>query len=160
MSNNLIDGIFIPGSNAFVMKYFAYADDVTLMLSGTFSVSKAFDLLLEYEMASGLKSNFKKSKGFFCCKDRALTFNLDVLKQLKWRSDFIDILNIPFGSKQEISRVFSAKISSVKNEVLRLKKINSTFDAKSVTVKMKILPLLSFFSRVYLFPNSMISKLS
>ena len=35
MSNNLIDGIFIPGSNAFVMKYFAYADDVTLMLSGT-----------------------------------------------------------------------------------------------------------------------------
>ena len=130
------------------------------MLSGTFSVSKAFDLLLEYEMASGLKINFKKSKGFFCCKDRAPTFNFDVLKQLKWRSDFIDILNIRFGSKQEISRVFSAKISSVKNEVLRLKKINSTFDAKSVIVKMKILPLLSFFSRVYLFPNSMISKLN
>ena len=52
---------------------------------------------------------------------------------------------------------FSAKISFVKNEVLRL---NSTFDAKSVIVKMKILPLLSFFSRVYLFPNSMISKLN
>ena len=86
-------------------------------------------------MASGLKINFKKSKGFFCCKDRAPTFNFDVLKQLKWRSDFIDILNIPFGSKQEISRVFSAKISSVKNEVLRLKKINSTFDAKSVILK-------------------------
>ena len=66
MSNNLIDGISIPGSNAFAMKYFAYADDVTLMLLGTFSVSKAFDLLLEYEMASGLKIDSKKSKGFFC----------------------------------------------------------------------------------------------
>ena len=65
MSNNLIDGIFIPGSNVFVTKYFAYADDVTLMLSGTFSVSKAFDLLLEYEMTSGLKINFKKIKSFF-----------------------------------------------------------------------------------------------
>ena len=63
-----------------------------------------------------------------------------MLKQLKWRSDFIDILNIPFASKQEISSVFSAKINSVKNKVLRLKKIHSTFDAKSVIVKMKILP--------------------
>ena len=60
-------------------------------------------------MASGLKINFKKSKVFFCCKDRAPTFNFYVLKQLKWRSDFIDILNIPFGSKQEISRVFFGK---------------------------------------------------
>ena len=53
-------------------------------------------------------------------QDRTPTFNSDVLK---WRSDFIDILNIQFGSKQEISRDFSAKISSVKNEVLRLKKV-------------------------------------
>ena len=109
MSNNLIDGVFIPGSNAFVMKYFAYADDVTLMLLETYSVSKAFDLLLEYEMASGLKINFKKSKVFFCCKDRTPTFTSDVLKQFKWRSDFNYILNIPIGSKQEISRVFFGK---------------------------------------------------
>ena len=65
MSNNLSDGVFFPRSNAFAMKYFAYADDVTLMLSGAYSVSKAFDLLLEYEMATGLKINFKKSKVFF-----------------------------------------------------------------------------------------------
>ena len=72
MSNNFIDGIFIPGSNAFVMKYFAYTDDVILMLPGTFSVSKAFDLLVEYEMASDLKINFKKSKVFFAAKTEHL----------------------------------------------------------------------------------------
>ena len=83
-----------------------------------------------------------------------------MLKQLKWRSNFIDILNIPFCFKQEISRVFLAKINFVKNEILRLKKMQSTFNAKSVIVKMKILPLLSFFSQVYLFPNSMIFKLN
>ena len=153
ISNYLIDGIFIPASNAFAMKYFAYADDVTSMSLEIFSVSKAFDLLLKYEMASGLKINFKKSKGFFCCKDQTPTFNSDVLKQLKWRSDFIDILNIPFGSKQEISRVFSAKISSVKNEVYCQPQEHSTFDAKSVIVKIKILPLLSSFSQVYIFPK-------
>ena len=58
MSNSLIDNVFIPGLNAFTMKYFAFADDVTLMLSGTYSVSKAFDLLLEYEMATDLRINF------------------------------------------------------------------------------------------------------
>ena len=72
MSNNLIDGIFIPGSNAYATKYFAYADDITLMLWGTFSVSKAFDLLLEYEMASDLKINFRKSKGLFAVKTEHL----------------------------------------------------------------------------------------
>ena len=59
MSNNLIDGVFTSRSNAFAMKYFAYADDVTLMLLGTFSISKAFDLLLKYEMAAGLKISLK-----------------------------------------------------------------------------------------------------
>ena len=101
-------------------------------------------------MAASFKINFRKSKIF-----SPQTFTADVLKQFEWRSEFINILNIPFGSKQEIS---SVKISSVKNILLRLKKIHSTFDAKSVTVKMKIMPLLSFVSPVHLFPNSMIYK--
>ena len=54
MLKNLIGDDCIPGSNAFVIKYFAYADDVTLMLLEIYSVSKVFDLSLEYEMAPGL----------------------------------------------------------------------------------------------------------
>ena len=76
MLNNLIDSVFIPGSNVFAMKYFAYADNVTLLLSGTYLVSKAFDLLLKYEMATGLKINIKKSKGFFSGKTEHLLFIL------------------------------------------------------------------------------------
>ena len=72
MSNNLIDGAFILESNAFAIKYFVYADDVTSMLLGTYSVSKAFDQLYEYEMATGLKINFKKSKDFFAAKTEHL----------------------------------------------------------------------------------------
>ena len=75
------------------------------MLSGTYSISKAFDLLLEYEMATGLKNNFKKSKDFFCCKSRTSTFTSDVLKQFKWRSDFIDILNIPVEQPERVLEI-------------------------------------------------------
>ena len=70
MSNTLVDGVFISGSNAFAMKYFAYADNVTLMLSETHLVSKAFDLLLEYEMTTGLRISFKKSKFCFAAKTK------------------------------------------------------------------------------------------
>ena len=72
MSNNRIDDVFIMESNAFAIKYFAYADDDILMLLGIYSILKAFDLLLEYEMATGLKINFKKSEGVFCCKTEHL----------------------------------------------------------------------------------------
>ena len=68
MSNNLIYGVFIPGSNAFAMKFFVYTDVVTSMLFGLCSVLKAFDLFLEYEMATDLTINFKQSKSFFAAK--------------------------------------------------------------------------------------------
>ena len=81
-----------------------------------------------------------------------------MLKQFKLRSDFIDLI-IQFGLKQEISRIFSAKISSVRNEVSCLKKIHSTFDAKSVIVKTKIMPLF-FFYELHLFSISKIFTLN
>ena len=56
-------------------------------------------------MATGVRINFKKPKVFFAAKIEYLSSS-DALKQFKWRSDFIDILNIPFGSKQEIFTVF------------------------------------------------------
>ena len=114
MSNRLIDGVFTLGSNAFTMKYFAYSDDVTLMMLGTYLVSKALARLLEYEMATGLKISLKKSKGFFCCKDRTPTFNSDELKQLKWRSDFIDNLNIHLVQNKKFLEFFRQKLIPLK----------------------------------------------
>ena len=80
MSKNLIDGIFIPGSNAFAMKYFACADDLTLLLLGTYSASQAFNLLLEYKTATGVTINFKKSIGFcFAAKTEHLLLILKLI---------------------------------------------------------------------------------
>ena len=45
MRHDFIDGVFLPGSKGFNVKYFAYADDVTLTLLGTYSISRAFELL-------------------------------------------------------------------------------------------------------------------
>ena len=59
MRNDFIHGVFLPGSRDFNMKYFAYADDVTLTLSETYFISRVFKLLENFEKATGLKPNCK-----------------------------------------------------------------------------------------------------
>ena len=53
MRHDFIHGVFLPGFKGFNLKYVAYADDVSLALSGTYSISRAFELL----------NNFGKAKG-------------------------------------------------------------------------------------------------
>ena len=66
--HDFIDGVFLPGSKGFNMKYFAYADNVTLTLSGTYSISSAFKLLDNFGKETSLKLNYKKLNGLVCCK--------------------------------------------------------------------------------------------
>ena len=157
MRHDFIDGVFLPGSKGFNMKYFAYADDVTLTLLGTYSISRAFELLDNFGKATGLKLNYKKLNGLVCCKGGP---PICCDSNVKWKSDFIEVLNLPFGSKREISRIFSQKICQVKTEIFRVKKARTTYDAKAVIIKMKIMPILSFLVRVYCFPSSMINRLN
>ena len=68
MRHDFIDSVFLPGSKGFIMKYFAYADKITLTLSGTYSLSRAFELQDNFGKTMGLKLNYKKLKGLVCCK--------------------------------------------------------------------------------------------
>ena len=64
---------------------------------------------------AGLKISLKSQKFFFfCCKDRTPTFNSDVLKQYKWRSDVIDIFyTYRLVQNKKFLELFLSKISSV-----------------------------------------------
>ena len=53
---------FFPDSKGFIMKYFAYANDITLTLSKTYSISRALELLNNFGKPTGLKLNYKKTK--------------------------------------------------------------------------------------------------
>ena len=157
MRHDFIDGVFLPGSKGFNMKYFACAADVTFTLSGTYSISSAFELLDNFGKATGLKLNYKKLNGLVCCKGVP---PICCDGNVKRKSDFIEVLNLPFGSKREISRIVSRKICQVKTEIFCLKKAKTTYDAKAVIIKMKIMPILSFLARVYCFTSSMINRLN
>ena len=126
-----------------------------MTLSGTYFISRAFELLDNFGKATGLKLKYKKLNGLVCCKGGP---PICCDSNVKWKSDFIEVLNLPFGYKNEISRIFSRKISQVKTDIFRLKKARTTYDAKAVIIKMKIMPILSFLARVYCFPSSMIYR--
>jgi len=70
------------------------------------------------------------------------------------------VLNISFGSQHEIQRLLSAKLQCIKSEIIYLKKFRTTYDAKSIIIRMKMLPMLTFVSRIYRFSNSLTRKLN
>ena len=61
LKNNKIHGIKIPNSEK-ESKYFAHADDTTLTVSDSSSISEAFKILDIYSEASGAKINRQKSE--------------------------------------------------------------------------------------------------
>jgi len=79
-------------------------------------------------------------------------FNMD-----SWYSWYI---NVPFGSHRKIQQTFSKKLCIIKTELFKFRKRKTTFDAKSIIVKIKIMPLLAFISSVYCFPNLSTAKLN
>ena len=85
------------------MKYFAYVDDVTLTFSGTYSNSRAFKLLDNFGKATRLKLNYKKLNGLVCCKGGP---SICCDSNVKWKSDFIEVLNLPFGLKEKFLEYF------------------------------------------------------
>jgi len=122
------------------------------------SIFQALQVLSEFGRATGLHQNPQKLKGLICSRSSP-----DVTHEypyINWSYDFIEVLNIPFGSQHEIQRLFSAKLQCIKSEIIRLKKFRTTYDAKSIIIRMKILPMLTFVSRIYCFPNSLIRKLN
>ena len=60
-----IEGICLPGSKRTIIKYFAYADDVTFIMTDVRSVNRMLHLFKEYESATGIALNMEKLNGLF-----------------------------------------------------------------------------------------------
>ena len=114
---NFINGVFLTNSRGFIIKYFTYADDVILTLSRASFTSLAFKLYTvcrEFSKSDRFKTESQKmnpAKGGppVCCDSN-----------VKWKSDFTEVLNLPFDSIREISGIFFRKIYLVKTKVFRL----------------------------------------
>ena len=84
-----------------------------MTLLGTYSISRAFELLDNFGKATGLKLNYKKLNGLVCCKGGP---PICCDSNVKWKSDFIKALNLPFGSKREILEYFLEKFAKLKQK--------------------------------------------
>ena len=79
---------------------------------------------------------------------------------INWSCNCIYVLKIPFGNCGSVKQVFKEKIDITQQEASRLSKLESTYDAKTMIIKMKFKPILMFLSKVYCFPYSLSAKLN
>ena len=64
-----IDGVCIPGSKKTILKYVAYADDITFTLSNVHAITRMLHGFEEYERATGLSLNMRKLNGLIVKKN-------------------------------------------------------------------------------------------
>ena len=65
-----IEGINIPGESSVIeTKISMFADDTQLLNKNEKSVEKSFKILHIYELTSGARINFDKTKGLLCQRD-------------------------------------------------------------------------------------------
>ena len=59
-----------------------------------------------------------------------------------------------------MKQLFNEKTDTIQQEVTHLSKIKTTYDAKTMIIKMKLMPMLMYLSKVYCFPHSLSAKLN
>ncbi|CAK8694904.1 unnamed protein product [Clavelina lepadiformis] len=121
-------------------KCVAYADDTTFTLKDAYSAEKTFKLLDDFSEASGLKINISKSKGLTPeIKPNTTT----QLPPIQWTNSQLQLLGTAIGT-YDPTISWSRPLENLKKEATRLKKVHSTFDAKCILVRSKLLPLISY----------------
>jgi hypothetical protein len=90
-ANSDIQGVHTPGGGGKETKLVQYADDMNLILANERSAIRAFEVLHEYQKASGSKMNLEKTEGMFFGTQAGRT-NGPV--PIRWRTDNLDILGV------------------------------------------------------------------
>ena len=118
------------GSNDQV-KISQYADDVTPLLLGEYSIRKAFEMIEIYKKGSGSKLNMNKIKGMWIgSKADHTTRPVDI----QWINDELKLLGITFGSN-------SATLTSWQERIVKLEKCFSVWQHRQLSLQGKVLIL-------------------
>ena len=151
--NNNILGIQTPGR--FQIKALSYADDITITVANTSSVSHVFTTLKNLEQASGLKLNYSKTHGLHT--SRSVDFNF--LPQIQWSNKHIQLLGSTIGVHESIASQWD---KCVRNSVAMAKTYSTfflTMTAKALITKSKILPLMTYNANIYPLPHKARQKI-
>ena len=138
-----IEGISIPGRHIITCP--SYADNVTLTLMGHTSVQQAFSLLRYFEKASALKLNMEKTHGLYCSR----LPSTNQFPSIAWTDEHIRLLGVVIGKSSSVSREWNEVLSNFKKSTKHLSSYQTTFNAKSLLSKTKLLPLITYTSNTY-----------
>ena len=152
--NNNISGIQTPGR--FKIKALSYVDDITMTVANMLSVTHLFSTLQQLEVASRLKLNYSKTHGLHTSRTANTTF----LRQIQWTSKCLQLLGSSIGAHESVASQWD---KCARNSTAMAKTYSTfflTMTEKSVIVKSKILPLMTYNANGYPLPHKIRQKIN
>ena len=152
--NNHILRIRTPGR--FAVKALCYADDITMTVSSEASVKHIFTTLRQLEEASGLKLNYSKTYGLCTTKTCDLTF----MPRIQWKKDAIHILGSTIGDHESVASLWDKCVRNITASAQHYSTFFLSWTAKTLIIKTKILPLVTYNANVYPPPPKIKQKIN
>lgn len=152
--NRRIEGFFVPGLKT-ESKISAYADDITLTLRDDCSVTSAFDMIRQYELASGAKLNMEKSEGIYVGLQAGRNHGP---VPIRWLEEQTTILGINFGNS--LTQNWEKCIKKIENGVAKWQKRKLTLKGKSVIINTYAVSHLVYLASVFEIPPWVIRKVN
>ena len=152
--NNNILGIRTPGR--YEIKALCYADDITMTVTKEASVKQIFTTLQQLEDASGLKLNYSKTYGLCTSK----TYDVSFMPRIQWKKDAIHILGSTTGNHESVASLWDKCVRNITATAKHYSTFFLTWTVKSLIVKSKILPLVTYTANVYPLPSKIRQKIN
>ena len=122
----------------------SYADDLTLTLIGSPVVCLAFEIIKRFSEATRLKLNMEKTQGIMVgssCTD-------DCLPSINWQNKSIEILGFEIRNVNPRT-IWHDSLEGLRKQKLLINVPFQTWQAKSLLVKSKLLPQITYNAHTY-----------
>nr|CAB3264533.1 pol-like protein [Phallusia mammillata] len=140
-----------PSPSRHTPKTVAFADDVTLVTTGTTSLIEAFKTIKRFTTLTHLKLNEEKTQALAVIEPPVLPH---IELKIQWSTNSIFPLNILIGKPAIIQREWSTLIVKFKEKITKLADSFLTMDTKAVLTKTILLPTFSKLASTYPIPNA------
>ena len=154
-SNTNISGIKV---NNIECKILQYADDSTLTLENTESITKSLKIIKEFSLVSGLKLNTDKCKGIWLGQLRT---NPTTFGNIKFGTEPVKCLGIYIGtdSKKCENENWDKKITNIEQMLIKWNSRKLTLFGKATVINSLVIPKLIYNISMLAVPEGIIQKI-
>ena len=148
-----IIGARIPGTTE-PSKISQYADDGTLTVTDDLSVVQSFDVINQYERASGSKLNLDKTEGIYIGRYAGRATGP---VPIKWRQDTISVLGTKIGNN--MNQNWDKVADKVDQHLDRWKQRKLTVIGKALIIRTFALATVMYLASVFVIPERIITRI-